>query len=197
MAVAPARVPSWGWGAHQGWELEVGASWAGRRSGGALGSSGDYWGGLCWSGGCPPLRYVKTYLLPDKSRQGKRKTSIKRNTINPLYNELLKVTGLGCRCSGDAAGTSKGRVSSSPSTGVSAQDPWPETAQTLRSQLCSACAAKPQCHSCRCERVTGHVPGSCGIPQSRGILLTLDISCQALEAGPRGRREGSTLQGQR
>ncbi|XP_030305066.1 synaptotagmin-like protein 4 isoform X2 [Calypte anna] len=34
--------------------------------------------------------YVKTYLLPDKSRQGKRKTSIKRNTINPLYNELLK-----------------------------------------------------------------------------------------------------------
>ncbi|NXC22549.1 SYTL4 protein, partial [Corythaeola cristata] len=35
--------------------------------------------------------YVKTYLLPDKSRQGKRKTTIKRNTINPLYNELLKV----------------------------------------------------------------------------------------------------------
>ncbi|XP_039578455.1 synaptotagmin-like protein 4 [Passer montanus] len=34
--------------------------------------------------------YVKTYLLPDKSRPGKRKTSIKRNTINPLYNELLK-----------------------------------------------------------------------------------------------------------
>nr|XP_021140111.1 synaptotagmin-like protein 4 isoform X3 [Columba livia] len=34
--------------------------------------------------------YVKTYLLPDKSRQGKRKTTIKRNTINPQYNELLK-----------------------------------------------------------------------------------------------------------
>ncbi|XP_054852865.1 synaptotagmin-like protein 4 [Eublepharis macularius] len=34
--------------------------------------------------------YVKTYLLPDKSRQGKRKTTIKRNTINPLYNEMLK-----------------------------------------------------------------------------------------------------------
>ncbi|NXL17819.1 SYTL4 protein, partial [Setophaga kirtlandii] len=34
--------------------------------------------------------YVKTYLLPDKSRQGKRKTTIKRNTTNPLYNELLK-----------------------------------------------------------------------------------------------------------
>lgn len=42
-----------------------------------------------------PLRYVKTYLLPDKSRQGKRKTTIKRNTINPLYNELLKVSGDG------------------------------------------------------------------------------------------------------
>lgn len=44
-----------------------------------------------------PFRYVKTYLLPDKSRQGKRKTTIKRNTINPLYNELLKVgrDGLG------------------------------------------------------------------------------------------------------
>ncbi|NXC40191.1 SYTL4 protein, partial [Penelope pileata] len=34
--------------------------------------------------------YVKTYLLPDRSRQGKRKTTIKRNTVNPLYNELLK-----------------------------------------------------------------------------------------------------------
>ncbi|KAJ7310522.1 hypothetical protein JRQ81_007444 [Phrynocephalus forsythii] len=34
--------------------------------------------------------YVKTYLLPDKSRQGKRKTTIKRNTVNPLYHEVLK-----------------------------------------------------------------------------------------------------------
>lgn len=34
--------------------------------------------------------YVKTYLLPDKSRQGKRKTSIKRDTINPLYDEILR-----------------------------------------------------------------------------------------------------------
>ncbi|XP_066213051.1 synaptotagmin-like protein 4 isoform X2 [Saccopteryx leptura] len=34
--------------------------------------------------------YVKTYLLPDKSRQGKRKTSIKRDTINPLYDEIFK-----------------------------------------------------------------------------------------------------------
>ncbi|XP_072251529.1 synaptotagmin-like protein 4 [Leuresthes tenuis] len=34
--------------------------------------------------------YVKCYLLPDKSRQSKKKTSIKRNTINPVYNETLK-----------------------------------------------------------------------------------------------------------
>ncbi|XP_066562143.1 synaptotagmin-like protein 5 isoform X2 [Amia ocellicauda] len=34
--------------------------------------------------------YVKTYLLPDKSRQSKRKTSIKSNTTNPAYNETLK-----------------------------------------------------------------------------------------------------------
>uniref|UniRef100_UPI0037E7DF1F synaptotagmin-like protein 4 n=1 Tax=Semicossyphus pulcher TaxID=241346 RepID=UPI0037E7DF1F len=34
--------------------------------------------------------YVKCYLLPDKSRQSKRKTTIKRNTVNPVYNETLK-----------------------------------------------------------------------------------------------------------
>ncbi|XP_078268470.1 synaptotagmin-like protein 4 [Rhinoraja longicauda] len=34
--------------------------------------------------------YVKSYLLPDKSRQSKRKTTIKRNTTNPIYNEILQ-----------------------------------------------------------------------------------------------------------
>uniref|UniRef100_UPI00398EE40F synaptotagmin-like protein 2 isoform X4 n=1 Tax=Pristiophorus japonicus TaxID=55135 RepID=UPI00398EE40F len=34
--------------------------------------------------------YVKTYLLPDKARMGKRKTSVKRRNTNPLYNEILK-----------------------------------------------------------------------------------------------------------
>ncbi|XP_067300057.1 synaptotagmin-like protein 5 isoform X2 [Pseudorasbora parva] len=34
--------------------------------------------------------YVKTYLLPDKSRQSKRKTSIKSNTNNPVFNENLR-----------------------------------------------------------------------------------------------------------
>ncbi|CAL1613772.1 unnamed protein product [Knipowitschia caucasica] len=34
--------------------------------------------------------YVKCYLLPEKSRQSKRKTSIKRHTVNPVFNETLK-----------------------------------------------------------------------------------------------------------
>lgn len=34
--------------------------------------------------------YVKAYLLPDKSRQSKRKTRIKTNTINPVFNENLR-----------------------------------------------------------------------------------------------------------
>ncbi|XP_062379920.1 synaptotagmin-like protein 4 isoform X2 [Sardina pilchardus] len=37
---------------------------------------------------CNP--YVKCYLLPDKSRQGKKKTATKRNSVNPIYNETLK-----------------------------------------------------------------------------------------------------------
>ncbi|KAM8964745.1 synaptotagmin-like protein 4 isoform X1 [Sarcophilus harrisii] len=34
--------------------------------------------------------YVKTYLLPDKSRQGKRKTSVKQGTINPVFDEVFQ-----------------------------------------------------------------------------------------------------------
>lgn len=34
--------------------------------------------------------YVKAYLLPDKSRQSKRKTKIKSNSTNPEFNETLK-----------------------------------------------------------------------------------------------------------
>ncbi|XP_069742965.1 synaptotagmin-like protein 1 isoform X5 [Narcine bancroftii] len=34
--------------------------------------------------------YVKTYLLPDHSRPSKRKTSVKKSTLNPYYNEILK-----------------------------------------------------------------------------------------------------------
>uniref|UniRef100_A0A5F8GNK4 Synaptotagmin like 3 n=1 Tax=Monodelphis domestica TaxID=13616 RepID=A0A5F8GNK4_MONDO len=37
---------------------------------------------------CNP--YIKTYLLPDKGSQAKRKTSVKKNTVDPLFHETLK-----------------------------------------------------------------------------------------------------------
>ena len=37
--------------------------------------------------------YVKTYLLPDRSKLTKRKTGIQRKTINPQFNETLRVSG--------------------------------------------------------------------------------------------------------
>ena len=36
--------------------------------------------------------YVKTYLLPDKAKHTKQKTSIKKKTLDPVYNETLKVS---------------------------------------------------------------------------------------------------------
>ena len=35
--------------------------------------------------------YVKTYLLPDRGKRSKRKTSVQRKTTNPVFNEILKV----------------------------------------------------------------------------------------------------------
>ncbi|XP_045044879.2 synaptotagmin-like protein 3 isoform X2 [Desmodus rotundus] len=37
---------------------------------------------------CNP--YVKTYLLPDRSSQGKRKTGVQKNTVDPAFQETLK-----------------------------------------------------------------------------------------------------------
>uniref|UniRef100_A0A1B6CS04 Synaptotagmin-like protein 5 n=2 Tax=Clastoptera arizonana TaxID=38151 RepID=A0A1B6CS04_9HEMI len=34
--------------------------------------------------------YVKVYLLPDKSKSGKRKTRVKKHTLNPIFEETLK-----------------------------------------------------------------------------------------------------------
>ena len=35
--------------------------------------------------------YVKTYLLPDRGKQSKRKTGVQRKTVHPVFNEILKV----------------------------------------------------------------------------------------------------------
>jgi hypothetical protein len=35
--------------------------------------------------------YVKTYLLPDKAKHTKQKTSVKKKTLDPVYNEKLTV----------------------------------------------------------------------------------------------------------
>lgn len=37
---------------------------------------------------CNP--YVKTYLLPDRSSQGKRKTGVQKNTVDPAFQDTLK-----------------------------------------------------------------------------------------------------------
>uniref|UniRef100_A0A8C6Z6V5 Synaptotagmin like 1 n=1 Tax=Nothoprocta perdicaria TaxID=30464 RepID=A0A8C6Z6V5_NOTPE len=34
--------------------------------------------------------YIKTYLLPDKSSHGKRKTSVRKRSLDPVFNETLK-----------------------------------------------------------------------------------------------------------
>lgn len=38
------------------------------------------------------FRYVKSYLLPDKTKTGKRKTKVKKNSLNPTFDETLRVS---------------------------------------------------------------------------------------------------------
>lgn len=40
---------------------------------------------------CVFHRYVKAYLLPDKSSHSKKKTSVNKKTLNPVYDQTLKV----------------------------------------------------------------------------------------------------------
>ena len=35
--------------------------------------------------------YIETHLLPDKSKQTKRKTTVQKKTLDPVYDEILKV----------------------------------------------------------------------------------------------------------
>lgn len=35
-------------------------------------------------------RYAKVYLLPDRSKSGKRKTKVKKHTLSPMFEENLK-----------------------------------------------------------------------------------------------------------
>lgn len=37
-------------------------------------------------------RYIKTYLLPDKSNRSKRKTAVRKRSLDPVFNETLKVS---------------------------------------------------------------------------------------------------------
>ena len=35
--------------------------------------------------------YIKTYLLPDKKKETKKKTKVMKKTLNPKFDEILKV----------------------------------------------------------------------------------------------------------
>ncbi len=35
--------------------------------------------------------YVKMYLLPNRNKESKKKTDIKKKTLDPVYNEVFKV----------------------------------------------------------------------------------------------------------
>ncbi len=36
--------------------------------------------------------FIKTYLLPDRSQYSKRKSAVRKNTLDPVYDEKLKVS---------------------------------------------------------------------------------------------------------
>lgn len=36
------------------------------------------------------MRVFQVYLLPDKTKSGKRKTKVKKHTLNPVFDEVLR-----------------------------------------------------------------------------------------------------------
>lgn len=40
---------------------------------------------------CAFYRYVKTYLLPDKSSHSKKKTAVRKKTLDPVFDQTLRV----------------------------------------------------------------------------------------------------------
>ncbi|RLV89374.1 hypothetical protein DV515_00014918 [Chloebia gouldiae] len=50
--------------------------------------------------------YVKTYLLPDKSNRSKRKTAVRKRSLDPVFNETLKVSNPPLGGFGGARGSS-------------------------------------------------------------------------------------------
>ena len=37
----------------------------------------------------PPDPYIKLYLLPDRSKKSKKKSDAKKDTVEPVYNEVF------------------------------------------------------------------------------------------------------------
>ncbi len=37
----------------------------------------------------PPDPYIKLYLLPDRSKRSKKKSDAKKDTVDPVYNEVF------------------------------------------------------------------------------------------------------------
>ena len=40
----------------------------------------------------PPDPYVKLYLLPERTKKSKRKSDVKKDTVNPTYDETFEVS---------------------------------------------------------------------------------------------------------
>lgn len=124
------------------------------------------------------FRYVKTYLLPDKARMGKRKTSVKKRTVNPIYNEVLRVRINACSenlcCSRHLQRARSAKILPS----------WPDFSS------CQRCTALPlrlwgqRCRRFLCTCLCGTQDFSLKTTQwSLGEVGTCSLSCLQPEQG--------------